>query len=244
MANELTKTYQATDGQEVTLNPGIMARFILGDVGQVPESEYAKVIMTCAARGLNPLAGDVAIQPHWNQKKGVNELSVVMTKDYFQRRAAMHPSYMGKEYGIVVLNEVEGRIVHKNGTGFYPEIGERLLGGWCRVHVKGREDPEYSEVSMGEYNMGYAMWKTKPATMIAKVAKSQALREAFPNEFQGLYEPEEMGMDVDQEGQPVAEDAVTIEADGETVRIPVFDEGQNVQGPSEIMAEFYGMEEF
>ena len=37
------------------------------------------------------------------------------------------------------------------------------------------------------------MWESKGATMIRKVAQSQALREAFPNELRGLYQQEEMG---------------------------------------------------
>lgn len=223
MASELAKTYTASDGQEITLNPSIMARWILGGADKVPDSEYAKVIMTCAARGLNPLAGDVAIQPHWNKRKQCNELSVVMTKDYFQRRAAMHPSYDGKEAGIVVLTQ-DGRPVRREGSGIYSALGERLLSGWCRVHVKGRSTPEYKEVAFDEYNTGMSLWNTKPATMIMKVAISQALRDAFPNEFQGLYEAEEMGLDVNAQGEVVEQQAVTVEAEGQTTRIPVFEE--------------------
>lgn len=224
MANELAKTYVAADGQELTLTPSVVARFILGGgADNVPESEFAKVIMTCAARGLNPLAGDVAVQPRWDKKRACNLLTVVPTKDYFQRRADANPAYMGKEYGIVVYNSVENKIRYKNGTGFYPTLGEQLLGGWCKVYVKGHEKPEYAEVSCAEYDAGYALWQSKPATMIAKVAKSQALREAFPSEFQGIYEPEEMGIETDADGEPVAAQAVEIE--GETVeRIPLYEE--------------------
>ncbi len=238
MANELAKTYTASDGQELTLTPNAVARFILGGrADNVPESEYAKVIMTCAARGLNPLAGDVAVQPRWDKKKGCNILSVVPTKDYVQRRASAHPSYMGKEYGIVVFNSNDGKIRHKEGTGYYPSIGEQLLGGWCRVHVKGHDRPEYAEVSISEYDQGYALWESKKATMIAKVAKSQALREAFPNEFQGLYEPEEMGIETDADGEPIQAQAVVIEGQGEQVRVPVFD------ADTADMQEAYGVAE-
>lgn len=223
MANELSRTYTASDGQELTLSPSIVARYILGNVSDVPEEEYAKVIMTCAARGLNPLAGDVAVQPHWDKNRRCNVLSLIMTKDYFQRRAEANPRYAGKEYGIVVLNAV-GKPVRRDGCGIYYDIGEKLVAGWCRVHVKGREVPEYAEATLSEYDTGRSLWASKPATMIAKVAKSQALREAFPNEFQGLYEPEEMGMDIDKDGEPIVEAAVTIEGDGGEVRVPVYEE--------------------
>lgn len=233
MANELTKTYQASDGQEVTLNPSIIANWILGgNTANVPESEYARVIMTCAARGLNPLAGDVAVQPHWNKRKNCNELSLVMTKDYFQRRAESNPKYDGKEYGIVVLS-ADGRPVRREGCGIYPELGEQLLSGWCRVHVKGHSVPEYAEASFSEYNTGMSLWLSKPATMIAKVAKSQALREAFPNEFQGLYEPEEIGMAINDNGEPI-EATVTIETPQGDVSVPVYGpEGWSEMGDGE-----------
>ena len=42
-----------------------------------------------------------------------------------------------------------------------------------------------------EYRKDTAIWKEKPATMIQKVAESQALRKAFS--ASGLYIPEEFG---------------------------------------------------
>ena len=40
-----------------------------------------------------------------------------------------------------------------------------------------------------------SMWSGKPATMIRKVALSQALREAFPDSYSGLYTAEETQID-------------------------------------------------
>ena len=58
--------------------------------------------------------------------------------------------------------------------------------------------PYYSAVEWSEYagtdkngNLN-SMWRNKGATMIRKVALSQALREAFPDDLGGLYEPEEI----------------------------------------------------
>ena len=45
---------------------------------------------------------------------------------------------------------------------------------------------------MEEYSSGQANWKVKPATMIEKVAVSQCLRDAFPNDYEGLYFEDEM----------------------------------------------------
>lgn len=217
---ELSVTYEA-DGSEITLNPSIVLRYMIDPTGDVNISnkEMAKIIMTCKARNLNPFTGEVVIN-HYTGKDGRTTCSLVTTKDFFQRRAASNPAYKGKESGVCVLNS-EGRPVRRPGTLVMSELGEKLVGGWCKVFVDGRE-PEYAEVSLNEYDQHQALWKSKPATMICKVAKSQALREAFPNEFNGLYEPEEMGLDETAQNPveviPEAVEPVTV-----TERIPVYE---------------------
>lgn len=42
-------------------------------------------------------------------------------------------------------------------------------------------------MAFNEYDKGQANWKSKPATMINKVAVSQCIRDAFPKDFEGLY---------------------------------------------------------
>ena len=79
--------------------------------------------------------------------------------------------------------------------------GETIVGGWCEVYRSDRKVPTKAIVAYEEYvqkkNNGEvnSMWSSKPGTMIRKVAQSQALREAFPNELRGLYQQEEMGVD-------------------------------------------------
>ena len=58
-----------------------------------------------------------------------------------------------------------------------------------------RQDIErtaFKEVAFAEYNKGMANWKSKPATMINKVAISQCVREAFPKDYEGVYSEDEM----------------------------------------------------
>lgn len=116
-----------------------------------------------------------------------------------KRRAEENPSYRGRESGIVVLRG--DQVITKKGTCLYP--GETLLGGWCRVlrELNGREIEEYKEVGLKEYDKGQANWKSKPCTMIEKVAVSQALRAAFPKDFTGLYTAEEMGSETESMGR-------------------------------------------
>ena len=50
---------------------------------------------------------------------------------------------------------------------------------------------EYVQMKNGEPTSN---WKAKPGTMIRKVALTQALREAFPEDLGSMYAPEEMGV--------------------------------------------------
>lgn len=194
MSNELAVSYEV-DGQTVNLTEGLALKYMLGLDPQhqktnIPDKEIAKIISLCQARKLNPYTGDVVVTPY-TDKNGKTTCSMIVTKDFFTRRADANPHYKGKEAGVCILS-ADGRPVKREGSSVYKELGERLIGGWCKVFVEGRE-PEYAEVSLSEYDTQRSIWKTKPATMIRKVAVSQALREAFPSDFSGLYEPEEMG---------------------------------------------------
>ena len=62
-------------------------------------------------------------------------------------------------------------------------------------------------------------WKQMPGTMIRKVALVQALREAIPEEFSGLYSPEEMPVDDSQlDEEPITVDYEEVEDDGKITK--------------------------
>lgn len=99
-------------------------------------------------------------------------------------------------------------------------------GGWAKVFIKGRETPEYQSVSFDEYvgrkkdGTINSQWSKKPATMIRKVAVVQALREAFPDKFQGLYAQEEFPdvSDVKLDVEKVV--AEEVQANANTIEFP------------------------
>ena len=74
------------------------------------------------------------------------------------------------------------------------------MGAWCTVYRKDWENHVTVEVNFDEYvqtksdGTPNTNWANKPVTMITKVAKAQALREAFIEELDGMYEAEEMGV--------------------------------------------------
>ena len=112
-------------------------------------------------------------------------------------------------------------IIQKAGCCLYP--GEVLIGGWCRVYFmrNGKERETFKEVSLTEYNKGMANWKSKPATMINKVAISQCVRDAFPKDYEGLYSEDEMVASgaIPAEYQVIDEDQPTVEDDTPITRM-------------------------
>ena len=228
MANELARTYEA-DGQEITLTPGSVMRYILAGQQNVTEPEMAKVIMTCAARRLNPFSGDVNILPHYDKDTGTTRLTVAPSKDFYLRRAMANPRFRGIQDGIVVV--ANGVMAKKQGCAAYVEMGERLIGGWASVYVDGFEKPVNVEVSLAEYDQRRALWRSKPGVMINKVAVSQALRKAFPNEFMGTYAPEEIG----EEERPAPSPVEAPGADAEYLACDVVEEPGGFEQPGEVV---------
>ena len=152
----------------------------------IEDKELALVLGLCKAQRLNPFNKDVYII-----KYGNSPASIVTSKEVFTKRANANPDFEGFDAGIVYINS-QGEVCTREGSAVYKAANEQLVGGWCRVYVKGRR-PFYDEVTLEEYSTGKSGWAKMPATMIRKVALVHCLREAFPDDFQGLYAAEEMG---------------------------------------------------
>lgn len=189
--------YEAADGQ--------LVQFTADDVRarlcpNIEEKELALVMGLCAAQKLNPFIKDVYII-----KYGNSPASIVTSKEVFTKRANAHPDYEGFEAGVVYVNK-RGEVCQREGSAVYGAAEEKLVGGWCRVYVKGRR-PFYDEVTLAEYSTGKSGWAKMPATMIRKVALVHCLREAFPEEFQGLYSAEEMDKKVEEDKRRAGKEA-------------------------------------
>lgn len=188
MNNSLTKITYETSLGTVDLDFQTVKNYLVrGQADKITDQEVILFMKTCQAQKLNPFAQGEA----YLIKFGSDPAQMVVGKDAYMRRAEENPAYRGHKSGIVVLRG--DQVIQKEGTCLYP--GETLLGGWCRVHRTrngGSGEEVFKEVSLKEYDKGQANWKTKPCTMIEKVAVSQALRAAFPKDYEGMYVAEEV----------------------------------------------------
>ena len=184
-------TYKDSNGNEVSLSSYIINNY-LAPGQDFTEDECYSLIGMSKARGLNPVVKDVYFQRY----NGVP--SIVVSRDYYEKRACMNPNFAGKENGIVVLNRKE-EIEYRSGTIMLE--GEELLGGWCRVYMRNLLYPVFVSVQFDEAAKKktdgslQATWASMPKTMIEKVAVVRALRQAMTEEFGGTYSTDELGID-------------------------------------------------
>lgn len=185
--NALAVSYDVL-GTHVELDLNFVKNYLVrGRAEFVSDQEVVFFMNTCKMQGLNPLAqGEVYLIKYSKD----DPAQMVVGKDAYLRRAHEHPDYLYKQDGIVVQRGEE--IIQKEGCCLYP--GEELIGGWCRVYFmrNSKERTTFKEVAFSEYNKGQANWKSKPATMINKVAVSQCVRDAFPKDYEGVYSEDEM----------------------------------------------------
>lgn len=167
--------YQTASG-EITLSPAIIRKYLVAGQGNITDKEIMMFLALCKYQKLNPFLREVYLI-----KYGTEAATMVTGKETFLKRAMKNEKYAGHETGINV-----------DGTK-----------AWAKVHLHNYKVPITCEVDYKEYvglkkdGTPNRMWKSKPRTMLKKVALVQALREAFPDDLGGMYSQEEINT-VDQ----------------------------------------------
>lgn len=223
MAKELAK-YKDSSGQEITITDVDVVR-VFCDNPAVTQREVKLFVELCKAQRLNPF-----IREAYLVKYGDKPASLVVGKDVYTKRAQANPRFKGMQAGIFVTRDGKGK--EREGSMVLP--GETVVGGWCKVFVEGYDVPIYDSVAFEEYatrkrdgKLG-GSWAKMPGTMIRKVAMVHALREAFPDEFQGLYDAAEMGVDGQEERPEQPEQAEQpIEVEADVIEPPSLMEARN-----------------
>ncbi len=185
-------TYEARDGQQVKLSFATIKKFLVhGHPEWVTDQELVFFMGVCKSRALNPFAKDCYLLK-FSQGEGA---AIITAIDYFRKRAKVQKDCKGWGAGIIVERNKE--IVYSNGLML---DSDTLLGGWFEAQPEGWEKPYKKEVNLKGYikkkkdGSVTKFWsKDNQPSQIAKVAESQGLRTVWPDEFQQLYTPEEIG---------------------------------------------------
>ena len=189
--NERVSSYTAADGQEVRLSPEMIRKYLVQGKGElVTLQEMAYFINICKARKLNPLTRDCYLI-----KYGTDPAAIVTSIDFFRKRARAQKDCKGWKKGVMVQDK-EGKL--RDSFGLVKD-DEKLVGGWFEAKPEGWLEPFRLEVNLKGYLKKTSegkitkFWSEEnQPTMIAKVAEAQGLRTIWPDEFQQLYEEDEV----------------------------------------------------
>jgi len=181
MSGELVE-YKTNKGVVKLSKKDVLDYLVSGRKEYVTDVEVMAFMNMCYYQKLNPWLREAYIIKYSKDQPA----SLVTGKDVFFKRACHNPKFRG--------HQAEA-IEDKDGN---------LIGAWAEVYVEDYKVPVRVVVDFKEYvqytktGQPNRFWREKPKTMIRKVALAQALREAFPEDFEGLYAPEEMPIEMDK----------------------------------------------
>lgn len=224
-------TYQVA-GQDVKLSYNIVRNYLTKGNGQVSDQDIVQFISICKFNQLNPFLNEAYLV-----KFGNSPAQMIVSKEALMKRADACDKYEGMQGGVIVIRD--NQIVEVEGC-FHAE-NEKLVGGWAKVYRSDRKFPTVSKVNLSEYDKKQSLWNEKPSTMISKIAKVQALREAFPAQLGAMYTQEETAKYTDYEDVTERVERTKAEnANKETINIdnvPATPGVESDQTPAPLKAE-------
>ena len=172
------------NGEEIKLSKQIVRNYLTKGNDKVSDTDIVQFMAVCKYQQLNPFLNEAYLV-----KFAGSPAQIITSKEAYFKRAEADENYDGYQAGIITVDK-NGVIVEREGS-FCPK-DETLVGGWAFVYRKDRKYPAVARVNLDEYDKKKSTWLSMPKTMIAKIAKVQAFREAFPTKLGALYVSEEV----------------------------------------------------
>lgn len=161
------------------------------------DDELALFLGQCQRTGLDPFSRQIYAIKRYDFAKKENVMGIQCGIDGFRLIADRHRNDEGvRDY----CGQVGPHWCGKDGiwkeawVHDVPPVAARV--GILRM---GFPDPVYGVAHYGEYvqtnrdGVPNGMWKSMPASQLAKCAEALALRKTFPNDLSGIYTSDEMG---------------------------------------------------
>lgn len=165
-------------GNEIFLSKEMVDKYICKDLS---EEEYTYFFAVCKNYSLNPYLKEI-----YPVKYGNQPATFIIDYKVLQQAIDREPLYDGMETGVLYLDK---NGVEKERQGQFILEGEALIAAWCKIYRKDRSHSNkvyapFSEcVQLTKDGQPNKNWASKPVFMNVKVAKTWAIREAFPNWF-------------------------------------------------------------
>ena len=195
-------SYQAMSGNNVELTMDIVKNIIAsGQKDKISDADIFSFMKLCEHQKLDPFIKEAHLI-----KYGDN-IQMVVGIDVFTNRLNEHPLCEGWQAGLILQDKNE--IKETKGTFHLGE--EKIVGAWMTIDRKGWKNQFYWSICFNEYFREYydkdkkkmipmGQWANMPATMIVKCVISSGCRKAFSKAFSGMYAPEEMGININEDG--------------------------------------------
>lgn len=183
-------TITTRSGDKLFLDKPTVQKYLTNNV-EITDSEFNNFFQLCKANKVNPFLKEAYIV-----KYGSDPATIVIDYKVLQMSAELNPAFVGMKTGVIVMDK-DGNAKEREGGFVLPN--ETLVAGWCEVSRNDRQTPTKCYAMLNEFRQvkkdgtPNKNWAGKPTFMIIKVAKAQALREAFPNMFgTNLYTEDEV----------------------------------------------------
>lgn len=215
-------------GENVKLSYQIIRDYLTKGNGAVNDQDLMQFMSICKFNKLNPFLNEAYLI-----KFGTQPAQMIVSKEALMKRAEANEQYNGLEAGLILkrnenIIEVEGNFYLKS---------DEILGAWAKVYRKDRVKPIVAKVNIEEYDKKQSSWNEKKATMIAKVAKVQALREAFPAQLGAMYTQEEQSQVIDVPHREIIDKEIIEQNDPEEAQPVQLAQVEPVQQQKQINFE-------
>lgn len=201
------------------------------------EQQTKQFLAVASAFGLNPWKREIYAVTF--KGKNGTEMSVVTGYETYIKRAEANPNYDG--YEIEFKGSFERKTFLKQGDYGPYNVTEVVPKGdvscVCTVYRKDRSHPVREEVFFDEYDQKNSMWKSKPRTMLKKVAIVSAFRKAFPFDLGGMpYTSDELPDNMTGADRLNAQGHVEVSVEEQQAALPPKSEPLNDKKCSDFLA--------
>jgi len=171
MSKDLTK--QESTAIEVVDIKTLEEYLFTSDVAKkIDPKQKALFFQVAQACNLNPFKREVYLIPYWDKKENKYAISILTGYEVYLKRA-----------------ESTGKL---DGWHVSIQKEDKDTKAILTIHRKDWSQPFVHEVFLSEYRQDNSFWRTKPVTMLKKVAISQGFRMCF-TELSGMpYTQDEM----------------------------------------------------
>lgn len=214
MNNMSAPTLQFTKEQRELIKKTVMIVAVKEPLRSRPDAaitddELEFFLMNCIRTGLDPITKQIYGMKRYDDTLGGFRLTIEIGIDGFRLIALRNPKYDGQSAPQWCGHDGKWRDLWLEDT---PPIAARVL-----IYRKDISHPFFGLALWKESKKNTKFWSDRGASQLAKCAEVNGFRRAFPQDFSGIYIPDEMPST--PVGTQIAENIPLLESDA-TIMAP------------------------